>query len=609
VTCIHHLTEEQAAQKPTAIAVQFGDQQLSYRDLDSRANRVAHHLCAQGVGPGDLVGICLERSVELVVAVVGVLKSGAAYVPLDPIYPQERLAFVLAETQAPVLLTQQCLSGRLPHHPGQVICLDTDWPTIAQQSDQKPASDVTAEDLVYVIYTSGSTGKPKGVQITHSNLVNSTQARLDYYPEPVSSFLLLSSFAFDSSIVGIFGTLCQGGTLILPAPGDEQDVQKLAGLIHRHQVTDTLCLPSVYNLILAYAQADQLDSLKTVIVAGEACPQDVVQRHFQRLPQTALYNEYGPTEATVWSTVCHVPATGVQTPVPIGRPIANTQVFILDEHHQPVPIGVPGELYIGGNGVARGYLNQPELTARSFIPSPFQDKANGRLYKTGDLACYLPDGNIQFLGRVDHQVKIRGYRVELDEIQLALNQHPRIRENVVVAWEEERGQQLAAYFVPASELVPSSEELRSFLQVTLPDYMLPTAFISLEVLPVTPNGKLDRHALPRPDQGGEAEEGSFVAPHTDTELSIAQIWKELLSLGRVGRHDDFFSLGGNSLLAMQLVARLRNVFQVQLPVNSVFDKPTVAGTAEQIETLLWARHTNQQPTKVRSDTEREEFEI
>jgi len=609
VTCIQHLIEEQAAHKPTAIAVQFGDQQLSYRELDGRANRLAHHLCAQGVGPGDLVGICLERSLEMIVALVGVLKAGAAYVPLDPTYPQERLAFMLTESQTPVLLTQQYLAGRLPRHRGQVICLDTDWPRIAEQSDQKPTGDVSAEDLVYVIYTSGSTGKPKGVQITHSNLINSTQARLDYYPEPVSRFLLLSSFAFDSSMAGIFGTLCQGGTLILPAPGDEQDVQELASLIDRYQVTDTLCLPSVYNLILTYAQAHQLDSLRTVIVAGEACPQEIVQRHYQRLPQAALYNEYGPTEATVWSTVYHVPATHVETPLAIGRPIANTQVFILDKHHQPVPIGIPGELYIGGDGLARGYFNQPELTAESFVPSPFQGGSNSRLYKTGDLARYLPDGNIQFLGRVDHQVKIRGYRVELDEIQLALNQQPQIRENVVVAWESERGQQLAAYFVPASELVPGSEELRSFLQARLPDYMLPAAFISLEALPVTPNGKVDRRSLPGPDEVGEDEEDTFVAPHTDTEAAIAQIWQELLGVERVGRYEDFFSSGGHSLLVMQLVARLRNIFEVELPVNSVFERPTLAGIAEQIETLLWAKHTNQRPTRVKTGSEREEFEI
>jgi acyl carrier protein len=266
-------------------------------------------------------------------------------------------------------------------------------------------------------------------------------------------------------------------------------------------------------------------------------------------------------------------------------------------------------LYIGGDGLARGYFNQPELTAESFIPSPFQRGSNSRLYKTGDLARYLPDGNIQFLGRVDHQVKIRGYRVELDEIQLALNQHPQIRENVVVAWESERGQQLAAYFVPASELVPSSEKLRSFLQARLPDYMLPAAFISLEALPVTPNGKVDRRSLPRPDEVGEDEEDTFVAPHTDTEAAIAQIWQELLGVERVGRYEDFFSSGGHSLLVMQLVARLRNIFEVELPVNSVFERPTPAGIAEQIETLLWAKHTNQRPTRVRTGSEREEFEI
>jgi amino acid adenylation domain-containing protein/non-ribosomal peptide synthase protein (TIGR01720 family) len=581
VTCIHHLIEEQAAQKPTANAVQFGDQRLSYRDLDSRANRVAHHLCAQGVGPGDLVGICLERSAELVVAVVGVLKSGAAYVPLDPIYPQERLAFVLAETQAPVLLTQQYLAGRLPHHPGQVICLDTDWPTIAQQSDQKPAGDATAEDLVYVIYTSGSTGKPKGVQIAHSNLINSTQARLDYYPEPVSSFLLLSSFAFDSSIVGIFGTLCQGGTLILPAPGDEQDVQKLAGLIHRHQVTDTLCLPSVYNLILTYAQAHQLDSLKTVIVAGEACPQDVVQRHYQRLPQTALYNEYGPTEATVWSTVYRVPATGVETPVPIGRPIANTHALILDRHRQPVPIGVPGELYIGGDGLARGYLNRPALTAERFTANPF---GQGHLYKTGDLARYRADGNIEFLGRIDHQVKIRGYRIEMGEIEATLSQHPAVRQAVVVVYTpanqpDSAPKRLVAYVEPIDGQTGSAGEFRRFLLDKLPDYMVPAAFVLLDTLPTTPNGKIDRRKLPAPDSDSvPAPETAFVAPRTPVEEKLATIWAGVLSVESVGIHDNFFELGGDSILSIQIIAKAAQQ-NIKLKPNDIFQHPSVAALA------------------------------
>jgi amino acid adenylation domain-containing protein len=578
VACIHQLIEEQAAQNPTGIAVQFRDQQLSYRDLDGRANQLAHYLRAQGVGPGDLVGICLERSLEMIVALVAVLKAGAAYVPLDPTYPQARLAFMLADTQAPVVLTQQHLTGRLPHYTGQAICLDTDWPTIAQQRDQKPANDATTTDPVYVIYTSGSTGKPKGVQITHRNLIHSTQARLDYYPEPVSSFLLLSSYAFDSSVVGIFGTLCQGGTLILPAPGDEQDIEAIAGLIKRHHVTDTLCLPSLYNLILTYAQTDQLSSLKTVIVAGEACPLDIVQCHYQRLPQTTLYNEYGPTEATVWCTVYRVPAKGVETPVPIGRPTANTQVFILDKDHRLVPIGVPGELYIGGDGLARGYLNRPELTADKFIASPF---GQDRLYKTGDLVRYLPDGNIQFLGRIDHQVKIRGYRIELDEIQLALNQHPQIRESVVVAWGSEQGPRLVAYFVPISESVPSRTDLRSFLQAKLPDYMLPSVYVELDVLPLTPNGKINRRALPNPETI-HLDQGENLAPRDLLELQLIRVWEEVLGIENVGVMDNFFEIGGHSLLAIRLVSRIQQFTGVKLPLASLFQAPTV----EQLASLM-----------------------
>ena len=436
---IHRFFEAQAGETPNGSAVVFEGTQLTYRELNIRANQLAHRLRSLGVGPGSLVGICMERSLEMIVGMLGTLKAGGAYVPLDPTYPQERLAFMLEDTQAPVLLTQQKLADQLPKHRAHLCCVDTDWRDIAHESDENPASQASSDELAYVIYTSGSTGKPKGVMVTHRNLVHSTSARIIYYPEPVASFLLLSSFAFDSSVAGIFWTLCHGGTLVLPQQGLEQDVGQLATLIDKNQVSHTLCLPSLYRLLLTYVERRQLASLRTVIVAGEACPTDLIEHHNEVLPQTDLYNEYGITEVSVWSTVYKMPPQVVGTHIPIGRPIANTQIYLLDAYLQPVPIGVPGEMYIGGDGLTPGYLNRPDLTAEKFIRHPFSSNPEASLYKTGDLARYLPDGNIEFLGRIDQQVKIRGYRIELEEIEEALKQHPALRDAAVIA-RDERGE-------------------------------------------------------------------------------------------------------------------------------------------------------------------------
>lgn len=442
--CLHHLIEASADRQPQATAVQFLQERLTYGELERRANQLAHTLAVRGVKPGTLVGIGLERSIDMVVAVLGVLKAGAAYVPLDPAYPPERLAFILSDTKMSLLLTQKDLATGLAIDRVPSLCLAEQWAAISQQSDHRPDSRVSADDLAYVIYTSGSSGQPKGVPISHRNIVHSTWARLAYYPEPATTFLLLSSFAFDSSLAGLFGTLSQGGALLLPPPGGEKDVHQIAMLTALYQVSHLLCLPSLYNLVLNYAKPGQLDSLKTVIVAGEACPGELAKRHYALLPQTSLYNEYGPTEATVWATVYQVPADLTETSIPIGRPIANTQIYVLDAHRQPVPIGVPGELYIGGAGLAQGYLNRPELSQEKFIEAetlPFRlGGANGlhsngarqRLYRTGDLARYRLDGTIEFLGRVDDQVKIRGYRVELGEIEAALRQHPGVTDAAVV---------------------------------------------------------------------------------------------------------------------------------------------------------------------------------
>lgn len=429
--CIHQLFEDNAARKPDDVALVYQDDSLTYRELNRRANQLAHTLLEQGVKPGSLIGICIERSPEMIVGILGVLKAGVAYVPLDPNYPAERLEWVLNDAQINILLTQQHILDRLLTRPASVICLDSDWGQIARQPTDNPATAINPERLAYVIYTSGSTGKPKGVPISHRNLVHSTTARYTYYPEPVGRFLLLSSFAFDSSVVGIFWSLCQGGTLCLPEQDQERDVHQIASIIAGYRITHTLCLPSLYALLLEYAEPEQLRSLKAVMVAGEACPPDLIRQHYERLPDAVLYNEYGPTEGTVWSTVYQIPAHEVHNPVPIGRPVSNMQVYILDSHYLPLPIGIPGELYIGGDGLASGYLNRPDLTNEHFVAHPFF--SGQRLYRTGDLARYLPDGNIQFLGRADHQVKIRGYRIELEEIEAVLKQYPAVRYAVVDA--------------------------------------------------------------------------------------------------------------------------------------------------------------------------------
>ena len=585
--CIHQLFESQVKQTPDNIAVVFENRKLTYRELNERANQLAHYLQQLGVKPEVLVGICVERSLDTIVGILGIIKAGGAYLPLDPTYPKERLAFVLSDTQTPVLLTQQKLVENLPEHTAKVICLDTEWETIAQQSGENPKQQVTSENLVYAIYTSGSTGKPKGVAISHRNLVQSTVARITYYQESVASFLLLSSFAFDSSIAGIFWTLCQGGMLVLPQEGVQRQPQQIAELIAQYRISHLLSLPSLYALILEEAKPQQLDSLRTVIVAGEACPKDLVKHHFEQVAETSLFNEYGPTEATVWSSVYNC-SHELRTQVSIGRPIAIAQIYILDAHLKPVPLGVAGEVYIGGEGLARGYLNRPDLTAEKFIPNPFQ-KSGDRLYKTGDLARYLSDGNIEFLGRIDHQVKIRGFRIELGEIEALLSQHPMVRSLAVIAREDRPGnQRLVAYLVSHQGHSFSTNDLRRFLQEKLPDYMIPSAFVQLKALPLMPNGKVDIKALPAPETVRSELEIIFVPPCTRIEKLLAKIWAEVLGSDRIGIHDNFFELGGDSILSIQIVAKA-NQAGLQLTPKQLFERQTIAeltavlGTTRTIE--------------------------
>ncbi len=579
--CIHQLFEQQVEKTPDAVAVFHDDARLTYDELNRRANRLAHYLIKQGVGPEVRVGICVERSPDMMVGIMGILKAGGAYVPLDPAYPKDRLSFMMEDAGVTILLTQRHLHHLLPEKDLlQIVFMDSDWAEVAQESSRAPRSPVLPDNTAYVIFTSGSTGKPKGVLVSHRNLVHSTRARFLYYQEPLSGYLLLSSYAFDSSIAGIFWTICAGGTLYLPQQDSERDVVYLSRLIAENRISHLLGLPSLYGLLLKFAEPGQLDSLRVAIVAGEACPVDLIEHHFQKLPQTNLYNEYGPTEGTVWCSVYRVPKDFQGVSVPIGKTIANMQLYILDAHLQPVPIGVPGELLIGGAGITRGYLNRPDQTAERFIPHPFSDLPGERLYRTGDLVRYLPDGNIEFLGRIDHQVKIRGYRIELEEIETVIKQHPGVQDSVVLVREDQPGEKrLVGYVILKEGLQLGVGELRSFLKEKLPEYMVPAVFMVLEEFPLMPNGKVDRNALPAPDQNRPELESEFVAPRNAVEQKLAEIWAEVLNVERVGIYDNFFELGGDSILGIQVIARA-NQAGLRLTPRQLFENQMIADLAK-----------------------------
>lgn len=577
---LHELFARQAANTPDAIALVQDSQRLTYSELNARANQLAHALQQRGIGPEDRVALCLERSPALMIGILGILKAGAAYVPLDPAYPAARLAAILADAGVRALVTE---TRWLPLFPGAglaSLCLDRDHSELASQADHNPQSSAGDDTAAYLIYTSGSTGIPKGVVVSHRNAVHSTVARGAYYPEPVRGFLLLSSFAFDSSVAGIFWTLSQGGRLCLPTEANARDVLALAEVIAREQLSHLLCLPSFYSLFLEYVAPERLASLRVAIVAGEACPPAVVAKHRERLPLARLYNEYGPTEAAVWSTACPLDAPNLDParPVSIGRPIPNTQVYVLDTRLNPAPIGVPGELYIGGAGITRGYLNHPALTAERFLPNPYA--AAGRLYRTGDWVRYRADGDLEFLGRVDHQVKLRGFRIELGEIEARLRQHPAVTEAAVIIHADPPGhERLVAYIVGDAD----TDSLRRFVAETLPEYMVPTLYIALAHLPLTPNGKLDRHALPAPTGDGDRLR---VAPRTPLEIQLAHLWQELLGGDPPGIHDDFFASGGHSLLAVRLTALVRKTFAVPLPLAKLIERPWIEAQAALIEQAL-----------------------
>ncbi len=541
---------------------------------------------------------------------LGVLKAGGAYVPFDPATPSDRLAFMLQDARVSFVLTNRNMmpaSGDVITPSSPLYLAIDEIPD--DNSDDNPKSHVQGQHLAYIMYTSGSTGRPKGVAITHQNLWHSTLARIAYYREPVRKYLLLSALTFDSSVAGIYWTLCQGGTLLLPEEGVVRDPFLLSDLIAKQEPSHTLCVPSLYSLLLEQASTRPLDSLRTVIVAGERCPKALVERHFTCLPNSALYNEYGPTEATVWCTVYRCQPGEKRESVPIGRPIANTQVYVLDSHLQPVPVGVAGELYVGGAGIARGYVQRPEATAERFIPNPFvgtrftASQEGARLYKTGDRVRYLPDGNIEFLERTDHQVKLRGYRIELGEIEEILRRHPGVRDVAVIAREDAPGDtRLVAYVVPQDNAVLTIDDLHSFISLYVPVYMFPSAYILLPALPLLPNGKLDRKALPvpGPDQLRlSSNHDAYVPPRTHIEEVVAATWSQVLGIEQIGIYDDFFTLGGHSLLAMYVVSRLHATLAVELPLRSFFETPTIAGLADKIMRMK-SNDTGQQLPPIRS---------
>jgi amino acid adenylation domain-containing protein len=574
--CIHTLFEQQAARTPDAVALIWEHEKLTYRELDQRANQLAHYLIGSGIGPEKLVGVCMNRSVDLIAGLLAVMKAGGAYVPLDPAYPADRIAFILEDASAPVLLTQESLLGGLPESQVKVICVDRDAALIGAQPTRTPQSGVTPANLGYIIYTSGSTGRPKGVALTHRNAVAMLAWASELYSDDeLRGVLAATSICFDLSVFELYLPLSVGGTIILA-----QNALHLPALPYRDSVTLINTVPSAIDeLVRAHGIPS---SVRTVNLAGEPLKRALVQRVYSAAQVEKVYNLYGPSEDTTYSTCVLVDRSDPDEPS-IGRPISNTQAYILDEHMQPVPVGIVGELFLSGEGVGREYLNRPELTAEKFIADPF--RPGSRMYRTGDLTRYRPDGNIDFLGRRDHQVKIRGFRIELGEIEVTLEQHPAIREAVVMAREDQAGEKRLVAYLTLDDGEPTVAEMRAFLKEHLPEYMIASVFVFLDRLPLNPNGKVDRKALPAPtDERSGAE--SIVAPRTPIETELALTWADLLKMDQISIHDNFFDLGGHSLLATRMVSRIRDRFGVDLPLRRLFDEATIAQIAQGIEELM-----------------------
>ena len=581
--CIHQIFEEQAGRTPEAVAVVFQDQQITYAELNGRANQLAHHLISLGVGPDVLVALCLERSRELVVGIIAILKAGGAYVPLDPTYPKERLGFMLQDSQAAVLLTQQALVEQLPSHAGQTLCVDRHLEMIDAQPVTNPPCSANSECLAYVIYTSGSTGKPKGVMIEHRAVVNSMtwmQRQFDFGPS--DSMLQKTPTSFDVSVWEFLAPLLVGGRLVVAPPETHRDAVEIIAMLREHELTTLQLVPSLFRVLAQEAGLADCVSLSRVFCGGEAMPHDSA-RNFLERSSAHLYNLYGPTETCIYSLAWECKRDTEGRTVPIGRPIANTRVYILDRYLNPAPVGVAGELCIAGDGLARGYLNRPELTAEKFVLDPFSTTPGARMYRTGDLVRFRADGNIDFLGRLDDQIKIRGFRVEPGEVMAVLHEHPAVRQAVVVARADaDTGRDLVAHIVPEdNERAPDAQALRQFLVERVPQFMVPADFLTVESIPLTINGKLDRARLPAVDRSETRAGHRRVMPRTPIEQMLAEIWRTLLNIDSVGIDDNFFELGGDSLTAMRLVARILQKTGEKVHIRTVFEKPTIrtlAGT-------------------------------
>lgn len=582
---LHGLFEAQAVRTPDAVAVVCGDELLTYRELDHRAEVLARRLRSRGVTAEACVGVHLGRSVDLITAMLAVLKSGAAYVPLDPGYPANRLDDMIADAGISIVIGRSRERGSFSDSRIRVVCIDE-----REMPGELPVLQISPQQLAYVIYTSGSTGKPKGVMVTHANAVTSTRSRFAFYRGASRRFLLLSSPSFDSSVAGIYWTLAQGGALYIPPEGRHQDSRYLAQLVTHARISHLLALPSFYKQILQ--DVEDAGHLQCAIVAGESCHADVIEAHRRKAPTATLVNEYGPTEGTVWSNAFTIDGRwrpGMR--VPIGRAIDSMYGYVLDERLEPCPVGLPGEWYLGGEGITRGYLGRPALTTQRFVADPFG--SGERLYRTGDRVRVRPDGEVEFLGRGDRQVKLRGYRIELDEIEAALRSHPRVRAAAVLVHDnDELGQQLAGFFVLTATASDTDhrvlrDELLTHLRRLVPAFMVPAHLVPVPSLPLMPNGKLDRQTLLKMlDQGLRAP---YVAPSDDTERALAQIWQGVLKVERIGLHDNFFSLGGHSLLATQVASRIREILVVDLPLKALFETATLAELASQVRQRLDAR--------------------
>ena len=581
---IHYLFELQAAQTPGKTAVTFANQSYTYAQLNQRANQLAHYLQHLGVGPETLVGLCVERSLEMFVGLLGILKADGAYLPLDPAFPPERLAYMVEDAQLAFLVTQESLIAdwQWTNQTCQLISLDGDEISIATHASSNLPALANVNQLAYTIYTSGSTGRPKGVQIPHRAVVNFLHS-MRQQPGLTQEDVLLSvtTLSFDIAVLELFLPLVAGAEVVLVSRAVAADGAALMSALAEANASVMQSTPTTWRLLLAAGWAGS-PTLK-ILCGGEALPPSLANELVDK--GRSLWNLYGPTETTIWSACYQI--TGPVSKVPIGRPIANTQIYVLDTQRQPVPIGVIGEIYIAGDGLARGYYGRPDLTSERFVADPW---GNGRMYKTGDQGRWLADGNIEFLGRNDHQVKVRGYRIELGEIEANLNRHPGVGQAVLTTHRDASDSSaLVAYIIPADKTAPpASDDLRAYLGESLPDYMIPHLFIFLETYPLTPNGKIDRKVLPAPEREQLSQTHHFVAPGTAFEEVLAEVWEEVLNLAPIGIHDNFFNLGGHSLLATQVVSRIRDRFEIALPVRHLFEAPTIAQLADRVEQILLA---------------------